>query len=458
MPVHNGAATLRPALDALRAQTFTDFEVIISDNASTDATEEICRAYAARDPRIRYERNAENLGAAGNFNRVFARARGTYFKWFACDDLLAPEYLERCVRALDEAGPAFVLAFADRGMLSTDGVRLGHDPYLISGGRDDERRYDDIGFATLLRVCGSRYPIFAFALMRRAAMARTRGMGNYIAADLVFVAEMRLFGRFRRVPEVLYFQRLHAPTPEVLARTRKRGDAAWFDPRRQARWPELKLLAEIVQAIRRSDQPALDKARCFVALGGHVATRAHRWSALTWRRLRGGTWRAWTQISTALVAAERVTALPLRVWVLASGMRRGKADRMRLGFSMPWFRRNPRLLAFAAERLARRDDPGAVRLLVAWVMSGDAVREACAASVLADSSATVAPAVADALVAMDASAEAFAATIARHARAADAECWRAALSANTRAAKQHLSRPYGTLSDYAALPRVESRG
>lgn len=80
LPVYNGEQYLAKALDSLLAQTFTDFEVIISDNASTDRTSEICAAYLERDPRIRYYRNQQNIGAAPNFNRTFELATGMYFK------------------------------------------------------------------------------------------------------------------------------------------------------------------------------------------------------------------------------------------------------------------------------------------------------------------------------------------------------------------------------------------
>ncbi|HRX87344.1 MAG TPA: glycosyltransferase family 2 protein, partial [Phycisphaerae bacterium] len=415
MPVYNGAATLAEALDALLAQTFTDFEVVINDNASTDATETICRQYAARDSRIRYERNATNLGAAGNFNRVFERARGVYFKWFACDDLLAPEYLAACVAALDDGGPDVVLAFPDRAILSPDGVRLAGDPYLVSGAPDDELAYDDISFPRLMRVCGSRCPIFVFGLMRRAAVAATRGMGNYIAADLVFVAELRLIGRFRRVPQTLFFQRLHPPTPEVLARTRRKGDAAWFDPRKRVRSPEWKLFVEMVRAVSRSRQPGLDKARCYVALGGHIATRTHRWSVLAIRRLRAGMWRTWTRISTATVAAERVTALPLRLWVLAAGLRRADAMRIRWAFSRPWWGSNPRLITFGAGRLGRRGDVHAARVLVAWMLGPSHERRRAAAEVIAGESARCVAQVTQALQERGGSPEAFLAALDRYA-------------------------------------------
>ena len=71
LPVCNGENYLKQALDSIMAQTYTDFELIISDNASTDRTAQICKEYANRDPRIRYYRNEKNLGAARNFNYVF---------------------------------------------------------------------------------------------------------------------------------------------------------------------------------------------------------------------------------------------------------------------------------------------------------------------------------------------------------------------------------------------------
>ena len=96
LPVYNGEDFLESALDTLLAQTYTDFELVIADNASTDRTGEICRR-AARDARVRYHRNDENVGAMRNFNRVFELARGEYFMWAAHDDAHEPDYLRRCV-------------------------------------------------------------------------------------------------------------------------------------------------------------------------------------------------------------------------------------------------------------------------------------------------------------------------------------------------------------------------
>src|SRR3546814_12920885 len=88
LPVYNGANYLAAAIESILAQTVADFDLIISDNASTDATEQICRAYAGADRRIRYVRQPQTLGAAANFNLLARMSEKPYFKWAAPDDLL----------------------------------------------------------------------------------------------------------------------------------------------------------------------------------------------------------------------------------------------------------------------------------------------------------------------------------------------------------------------------------
>src|SRR5688500_17690003 len=93
VPVYNGEKLLAAALDSLLAQTYRNFKVIISDNASTDGTREIGESYARKDERVVYTRNEKNIGAAGNLNRLVALADTPYFKWAAYDDLIAPTFL-----------------------------------------------------------------------------------------------------------------------------------------------------------------------------------------------------------------------------------------------------------------------------------------------------------------------------------------------------------------------------
>jgi len=100
MPVYNGERWIREAIDSILGQTYRDLELVICDNASTDGTEAVCRAYAARDPRVRYHRNSENLGVSENYNSVFRRAQGSTFKWASSSDICAEQMIERCVQAL----------------------------------------------------------------------------------------------------------------------------------------------------------------------------------------------------------------------------------------------------------------------------------------------------------------------------------------------------------------------
>ncbi|MGH2603742.1 MAG: glycosyltransferase family 2 protein, partial [Dehalococcoidia bacterium] len=121
LPVYNGEQYLSEALDALLGQSYEDFELIISDNASTDGTEDVCRRYLAQDQRIRYVRQPRNIGAAPNHNFVFRQARGELFKWASHDDLYARDLLRRCVEALDEH-PHMVLAHAWHAIIDGAGT------------------------------------------------------------------------------------------------------------------------------------------------------------------------------------------------------------------------------------------------------------------------------------------------------------------------------------------------
>ena len=102
LPVYNGENYLAESLDALLGQTYEDFELIISDNASTDGTADICHSYAKQDSRIRYIRQRQNIGCAPNHNYLVDEARGELFKWASDDDLYARDMIRLCVEALDE--------------------------------------------------------------------------------------------------------------------------------------------------------------------------------------------------------------------------------------------------------------------------------------------------------------------------------------------------------------------
>ena len=264
LPVYNGERYLAESFDALLAQTYADFELIISDNASTDGTAEICREYAARDPRIRYVRQPVNVGAGPNHNLLVPLARGTYFKWASHDDLYAPTLLELCVRELEEH-PEAVLAHCREGFIDDAGeLILEVDYRLDTANPDPAARLASL----LVEPGGDDF----YGVMRTHVLRRVGEHDSYYGADRTFVAGLVLQGTFRQVPEVLYFRRDH-PGRASRAGTR-RDRAAALDPRRRNRWrhPMPVMLAEYVLgffgAIRKAPIGARDKVRCCRTLLG----------------------------------------------------------------------------------------------------------------------------------------------------------------------------------------------
>lgn len=136
MPVYNGENTIHEALTSILNQSFTDFELIVSDNASTDRTEEICREYAAKDSRIQFVRQPVNLGWRANFKFVLDKAVGKYFMWSAADDSQEQNFIETLVNMLKE-NQSLVCVMSDvinnwdtidegDSVSSLDNIRLGN--------------------------------------------------------------------------------------------------------------------------------------------------------------------------------------------------------------------------------------------------------------------------------------------------------------------------------------------
>jgi glycosyltransferase involved in cell wall biosynthesis len=203
LPVYNGERFLEEALKSLLTQTYTDFELIISDNASTDGTEKICRKYAATDHRVRYFRNVENLGVGRNFNRVFELATGDFFKWASADDLCKPEHLARCLDVLDY-DDSVVLAYPKTRFIDENGKIL--DINDADWNLRSEAAHERLGHA--IRAAAWVNP--HYGLMRARALAETRLMPTYPGGDYRLLAELTLKGKFVEVPEYLFFRRIHS--------------------------------------------------------------------------------------------------------------------------------------------------------------------------------------------------------------------------------------------------------
>ena len=120
VPVYNGERFIRQSVESLLAQTYGDFELVITDNASTDGTEEVCRELVKKDKRVRYVRNEKNLGGPGNFRRVFALCSGEFHKWSTADDYWDPTVIEKCVAVLDRE-PDVVLCYPKSNLVDASG-------------------------------------------------------------------------------------------------------------------------------------------------------------------------------------------------------------------------------------------------------------------------------------------------------------------------------------------------
>lgn len=277
MPVFNGERYLEAALESALGQTHTDFELLISDNASTDGTERICRAYAARDPRVRYRRQAENLGAAPNYNLLVDVARGEFFRWAAHDDLAEPTLLERLVAALD-AAPDAVLAFSETTLIDERGdvtERYEHRAPWRAGAAhvrlDDLLRHDE----SYIHRC---FPVFG--LIRTDALRRSARIGSFESSDKTLLVELALMGDFARVPEYLFARREHEESSRR-AQASARERARWFDARatHRAPMPRTTLARHYIAAVGRVPMGARERVRCHRVLLQWLAT-GRRWRVI----------------------------------------------------------------------------------------------------------------------------------------------------------------------------------
>jgi hypothetical protein len=211
MPVYNGASYLEEALQSVLAQSYEDFDVVISDNASTDTTEEICRTYAGKDERIRYFRLRQNYGMISNFNNVYRLSTGQYFKWAASDDVCGRDYLLNAVQALEE-DPSIVLAWATPVGIDGRGQRV-HMAYEVSDLNSPNSVYSPdptVRFRRLLRnIWWTQGPFHG--LIRAATLAQTRWVvPPHIGCDHILLSELSLKGRFYEIPGELFFSRVHS--------------------------------------------------------------------------------------------------------------------------------------------------------------------------------------------------------------------------------------------------------
>lgn len=270
LAVYNGERYVAEAIESALNQTYADLELVISDNASTDRTAEICQSYARRDPRIRYSRNAINIGLTPNLGRVADLSRGEYFKWLYHDDPMEPQFLERCVAALDGDAGA-VLAYPKAWIVNDAGdIVAPYDPTPDMTDPQPHRR-----FAAFL-LNAPDLGIQSSGLVRLAAVRKCGPYPNSPGCDEVLLAVLALQGTFHEVPERLTRVRVHqAQASQQSPRDRMRIMNTKFAKRVTFhRWMYLE---EAIIGVKMSPAPASEKIRCLLVLA--------RWAA-RWKNLR----------------------------------------------------------------------------------------------------------------------------------------------------------------------------
>jgi glycosyltransferase involved in cell wall biosynthesis len=267
LPVYNGERYVGEAIDSLLDQTFADFELIISDNASTDRTAAICQDYAERDPRISYYRQQRNIGGSGNFNFLLAQARSRYFKWAGSDDVCKPSLLQSCFDIL-EREPKVVLAYSRVDKIGEDGSNLG----VFTEGMDLREASPLARFSRQIRMHGWLAPTQVYGLVRTDLLRALGGLGPFPGSDLVLFASMSLLGEFAEIPEVLAFRRIHAENSDIRYKSDADLAVGWFRNGDSAhkKLHKWRRSGEYVKAIGHLRIPLWQKAASIAMLGGKL--------------------------------------------------------------------------------------------------------------------------------------------------------------------------------------------
>ena len=257
LAVYNGERYVGLAIEAILAQTFTDFELVICDNCSTDSTQEICERFAAQDERVRYYRNPKNLGAGPNFDRAFELSTGDYFKWAADDDLIAPAFLEKCVAALD-ADPGAVLCYTQVELIDADGkITASYDPGLNQ--TMSERVSDRFAAVIIPTHMGTNF----FGVIRRSALEGSPLHGKYPGSDQTLLAVLALRGRYILIEEPLFQNRSHEERFSDGISYKDRAE--WYSADNKGKhvyafWTQYR---EYHRQVRRHEMSFGDRARCY---------------------------------------------------------------------------------------------------------------------------------------------------------------------------------------------------
>jgi len=265
LPVFNGVRFLGQAIESILSQSFADLELIISDNASTDDTRQICEHYIRQDSRIRYFRQNTNVGASRNWNFVVGLARGRFFKWASANDYCDPTMLSKCADILEQ-DPRVILCYPRTNLVDDSNNPLGiYDGDIAVTDERPSDRYKRIRTRLALNNAQS-------GLIRVDSLKRTRLERVYPAGDMVLMAELALLGYFWLLPDALFYRRMDKTSASrFLSAVELRQ---FIDPQSTSNnaFSHWRIHRDHVELIRRSSISALEKLRC-----AHVVLRHAYW-------------------------------------------------------------------------------------------------------------------------------------------------------------------------------------
>jgi glycosyltransferase involved in cell wall biosynthesis len=257
LPVYNSEKYVEQSLKSLLSQTYENFILIISDNASTDSTGQICQDYAKADPRIRYHRNEANIGNPRNFNRIVELTTTPYLKWSTADDFWAPTFLERAMEVM-ESDPTVALCFPKAVIVDAQGEnpQFYDDPLKVLQFEDPAER-----FMTLMKEIKLAHQ--HLGVIRMSDLRQTHLLGTYVGSDINLLAELSLYGKFVELPERLFFRRMHKDSGSW-----KRGDRAhearrYHAAAKQVGFPKWRTELAFYAAVGASNLPTSSKFRLY---------------------------------------------------------------------------------------------------------------------------------------------------------------------------------------------------
>jgi glycosyltransferase involved in cell wall biosynthesis len=277
LPTRNGERYLDEAVRSVLTQDYGCIELVISDNASDDGTEEICRQFARSDSRVRYHRQSQNIGLVPNFNAVLQLANGTYLRWMGDDDWLTPSYVRRCVEVLDD-DPTLILVTTQQAHVDPDGgvSSASYDGTRMRSGRPVER------FMEMLRLLNESQLLLdpLYGMTHRARVARLpRPVMLY--EDQIFAARLALAGPFGHIDEVLSYRR-SKPFPRAPATARRLGVPVW-----QAKLATTLQCRELLVALREVELSPSESRQASVGVARMFLRRKRRTASHRSRKLAG---------------------------------------------------------------------------------------------------------------------------------------------------------------------------